>query len=291
MSFTNVKRTFKGERCDSRSETHVYYAKSSSIADTCNEARSASDGVTSVPDYGDSLGDGSGWVVTDKQVRRLQEDKSPLFFEITVIYSSPEFATIPPPDESTKVNISVAISGVEYEQPVYWDNDDNPIENVCHETYDPPLQVTNYDEQIVVRYTAISIDSEDLAALRGKVSSDSITMTVNGVSRIFAAGTLKMGNAQSEITLATDGEAYWTVMIPLMYREDGWIRSLPNMGYIFFNDDSGNFERIKDEYGDPVSVPSYLDAAGEVLAPGDPVVKNDFDVEDTAAFSTFLSGI
>src|SRR5262249_8495006 len=147
MAITSVKRARAGESCDDKSETHIYLVESDSNTTTCKTATEADDGSTAVPDYWEDLGDGSGWVVTNKRAT-LADTKSPFYFRVEVVYAAPEFGSAPSP--GTKWNIKVNVTGQEYVGATSIDRNGDRIVNAVGDLFNPPPQKQGFDEIITI---------------------------------------------------------------------------------------------------------------------------------------------
>ncbi len=200
---------------------------------------------------------------------------------------------------NTKWNKRVSSSGVEVVERVNMDVDRLPIRNANGDLYQADLEVVHYDEIITVAYNTKILDGlEDLGKARGRVNDADVTLTITrygrAYTRTFPAKTLKLGNATWEIDVGPDGDGFFNVSIPLIYRhqldkdlaEIGWKFQVPNRG-----------ERYKFVTGTgSVLLPSKtgivdLDDDGTKLAPDALQKMIIVDGIDTYDFSTFLSGL
>lgn len=280
MAIISVNRARAGESCDDKSETHVYLVQTDSASTTCKEATEADDGTTAVPDYWADLGDGSGWVVTSKRAS-LADPKSPYYFRVEVVYSAAAFGSTPTP--GTIWNVRVSVTGQEYTSPTSIDRNGDPITNSAGDLFNPPPIKQGFDEIITVSWQSDDVDPDALSAARGKTNSDSFSITVRGWSRTFAEDQIKVGNITYDTVLGVDGEEYWNVSVPLLYRADEWQTKIEDKGY-----------RMKLDDG---SLSAYLDAEvhlasdGTKLGDGETCHTVDVYLDEQVAVAPLFAGL
>jgi hypothetical protein len=286
-------------RADNTGEVVFYLVEFDTKGFSLWDARTASDGVTSIPPDNDPISPGSNVVVTNKVATPKQE--SPYVALVEVTYSVPrsDFVIFPQPIGENKWNISIEAEGVSYIETVNKDRHGKPIENSAFYPFDPMLTKEYFDEVIMVTYTTNAANmaawDDEIPPARGKINSDTVTMTVEGLTRTFAEETLKLGNARYGLTLGMNEsgelEKQFRVQLPLLYRADTWQRRVVDQGYYTFNATSLEWEPILDAHGQMVTQPVFLDGTGAKLAAGLDAVLIEVDVEDTTTFNTFLADI
>ena len=210
-------------------------------------------------------------------------------FEVTCKYGVPTFNfEVPEPEGSTeKWNKRVTVSGITTVEPVDKTSDGKVIVNTLGDAFKPGLDKEFYDEQINVQFSARSFNVTALGDARGRVNSDTVTLTISkgNYTRTFAAGTLKLVEVTYSTSTAEDGSFYWDVNLTLVYRhlfkpgtttEVGWQRLVANKGYRY-KDASGNTQKSTTEV--------YLKSDSTLAATGDDAHLLQFNIEETIAFT------
>jgi hypothetical protein len=280
VAILSVKRSRGGESCDDQSETHIYLVETDTATTTCREAREADDGVTAVPAYWEALGGGSDWVVTSKRASLIDE-KSPFYFRVEVVYSAPAFGGTPEPGE--KWNVRVSVTGAEYVAPTSIDRNGDQITNSVGDLFNPPAMKQGFDEIITVSWQSDEVDIEDLSAARGKVNSDAFSITVRNWTKSFTEDQVKVGNITYDTVLGVDGEEYWNVSVPLLYRSDEWITKLEDKGYRKKLDDDSLSEYLDTEV--------YLASDGTQLPDSTAVHTIDVYLDEQVAVAPLFAGL
>jgi hypothetical protein len=236
-------------------------------------------------------------------VEPSRSEDGPTVFNVTVTYTTIK------PGENDKWDIQLDVTGCERTEDMHdgyrvtsgtGDYSKRvPVANSANDPFDPTEKRTYYDEQISVQYKTRSIDGDLIASLRGKVSKDSITLTVYGQTRSFASGNIKLAKADYSTTVG-NGIQFWQVSLMLHYRSTGWTHKIVDRGFYFLDteEDDGHREHkpILDAKKDPVTGPRLLDGSGNVLDMPDPpdtvqVVTMDYDEDEPANLGVLLSGI
>ncbi len=291
MALLEVRRLWE-ETADNTGEERAYLVEYNTAAEfTLWDARTANDGTTAIPADGDALTPGSNIKCVSKKARRLKE--APQCARVDVIFAVPGVGVVGGGgggDDEDRWNFSITSSGVSFVESVTEERYGLPVANSAGQPFDPGLVKEYYDELITVSFTTNNLDPDEIAYCRGKVNSDSITMTVKGVTRTFNANELKLGNAEWSFTTGDGAADVVRVTLPFIYRVDGWKRRVPDMGYYTLGD-ANALDPILDAGGDKVVQPSYLDGAGQLNPFGEPVVLLEFDIDDETEFSTLLAGL
>jgi hypothetical protein len=287
-------------RADNTGEVVFYLVEFDTKGFSLWDARTATDGTTSIPADGDSISPGSNVVVTSKVATPKQESPYVALVEVTYGIPTRDLVIFPQPPSANKWNISVEAEGVSYLEPVYADRDGKVIGNSALTGFDPPLVKEYFDELITVTYTTNAANmaawDTEIPPARGKINSDTVTLTIEGVTRSFVPETLKLGNARYGVTLGMSEtgelEKQFRVLLPLIYRYDTWTRRIVDQGFYELNSSSFELEPILDANGQMVAQPVPLDGSGARLAyPATDAVLLEFDIEETTAFNTFLADI
>jgi hypothetical protein len=150
------------------------------------------------------------------------------------------------------------------------------IENITDEAY---------DEEIVVTFSSTSIDFGTLQATKGKVNSDTVTMTINGVERVFNPNCMKLVAYTYSFIWDVSGVSYPRITLHLKIRDVTWIRQVPNMGYRKLVGE--NLVLISATATTPYAL---NDEGTDVLAEGDPMVTIPVTPQ-TQIFTGLLDGI
>jgi hypothetical protein len=219
--------------------------------------------------------------------------------------------------QTGKWNIEVSSDGIESVEATTFYNDGSPIINSYHDLYPGGIPKTYYDEKFTISFTTDSVEADALSQLRGKICSTAQTLTVNGLTRVFAAYTLKMGVVQWKTTYKSIDASYhqFSVNIDLLYRsvkvnsdglpdpsgtEIGWATHIDDKGYNYFLDSSPLLNQFGENYatsptlvnldghGYALNLSSNGTDAGalSVFYPSTPKY-----VDYTADFTSALSGI
>ena len=127
----------------------------------------------------------------------------------------------------------------------------------------------------------------------GKINASTTSMVIAGVTRTYAANTLKLtageyGPKNEKITVGDPAELVdvWRVSLNFYYRRDGWPRKVLRQG--LYELDGTDLVPILDGNGEPVTKPRYLDAAGAVT---DTPTFDTFEIEETTSFADLLAGL
>lgn len=244
-------------------------------------------------------------VVKRVQPRRTKEVGTA--FEVEVEY---QLATIY--TSGQKFNASLSIDGVDSTIPVDVDMNGYAIANSAGDPYDPQQVVDSFEELITISYQTDTPDESDLAAARGLVNSDSVSFTVNGVTKSYSARQMKLKNASltTQFNAATSGGGYtgtpmWTVKIDMLCKTGSatFEVQLIDQGFQYWSGSGSTLQKLKftDQSGDPVNTPQYLNgrggsltvsagSSGSVSSVTSPYV-NTFELEDEYTFDSFLGGI
>jgi hypothetical protein len=280
-------------RADNTGEVVFYLVEFDTTGFTLWDARNATEytppgGVETpgVPADGTPLTAGSNIVVTQKVATPKQESPRVVLVEVTYSVPTSNFTIFPPDEETTKWNISIEAEGVSYTESVHKTastatSANKGIRNSRDRAFNPPLVKEYFDELVAVTYTtnaaSLSDWDDEIPPARGKINSDVVELTVDGLTRTFPAETLKLGHARYGVTIgfsfAGELEKQYRVYLPLMYRADTWTR------------------RVVDQDVDPTGEIVYLDGSGGELAAGADAVLLDFEIEETTAFLDFLYDI
>ncbi len=229
--------------------------------------------------------------VTASRTSRKQDE--PLVWEVQVTFgtTADDTGATPPPDAEGEIwGVRISFSGVAVNETVNADRDDFPILNSALQFFDPGPEKTYYYEQMTVSCRCTETGMADVFAAiqtaRGKVNAADVTLTVNGLSRVFEAEKIKLVTADYNTT--TEGAlTYWEINYTFVYRDKGWTLHLLNHG--MYKRVGGVLENIKDKYGNDVSAPVLLTADG--TAESETATFMDYDIEETADFTGLFSGM
>jgi hypothetical protein len=260
-----------------RNDIYTYLVECSSATDTADVALNAG----SLPTLGSTITAHTGTnviglTVLDRDVRR--KDRSPFHFIVRITAGTPTL------NGSNKTVVDLNVDGVKYFYPIYTNSAGAAITNAAGDFFDPPLEEVKDDERISVSFTSNAIDLTNIDACRQKVNSGSITMNVvvkgNTYNRTFAAKTLLLDEARYGVRLG-DGQGMWKIDYVFLYRADGWIRKVANLGWKQVSG-TNRFDCI-DEKFQKCSQPMPLATNGLQLLFG--IAPNYIDVETKTAVS------
>lgn len=304
MAITRVLRTFKGESGDATSEVHKYQVQTNDAsATTCAQARVANDGSTAIPAEHSVLA-GTTWTA---KVRADRMDGQPNFFDVTVTYSAPDTSgggaiTEPKPEDGGIWNLSVRGSGANYEEEIFQDLDGVEIANSALQRFDNGVMKPIQAEEIIIEFTAdpatfIALKIQ-MDLIRGYINESTVTFTVRGVTQEFPPGVLLL--YQTDWSLNFDQAASIdtpdvNVRYTLHHRPDGWQTRKVDEGYYTYQTNEETFEAewvpIRDEDGDPIAKPAFLNGEGSRLPAGDDIVLLEFRTADEADFSPLFEAM
>lgn len=249
---------------------------------TPSQAKVAFDGTTTIPRIGSANADG----LICTRVFPKRSTQHPTIFEVQV-----EFKNVPPA-QSGKQNVNISVTPSIYEQDAWFDADNNPIQNSAGDRYNPTLKKAYYDADIQVTFDCDGSTAQAAInageACEGKYSKGAVTMTVNGVTKTYGAGTI-LFLTTGYSTIYTGVAPYsWKMNYHFRYRADGWKNIVIDRG--LRENVGGKMVPICSAGGVRVSEPVNLDGTGLAAAPG--VTKTQtYDMYGGADFTALLEGI
>lgn len=286
----NVYRTFKGESGTDTSEVWKYIAEvpeEDAIETTISEVLSSA----GLPANGELL---SG---TSLRARRecTRRDNAPHLFDITINWEIPQTGGTnlePKPESGGFWNVEVSSTGAPYQEEVFTDVNGLPMLNSAGDRYPSGVMLDYYDEEYIVSFNTDTLPITAIAAARGKLNAESLTINVKGVSRTFAPKTVKLINAPWKFVYDwTDDPSNpdFSGQIVLHYRSIGWKVYKLDEGLYEIGTDGKAI--IKDAAGDAMLTRVLLDGAGheETNLSAAPTLVG-YDTIQTADFS-FLEEI
>jgi hypothetical protein len=282
---------------------------------TALEVERASGTVSGVtyPAYGAANAIDSSLKVINKTAKRCigSDGKAAKYhWAVDVEYGLPNFSG-PTGNTENSGNVRISVSGAEtsiYTQ-LALDADSTPIVNSVGDIYPDPIESVIYDETITIEYEADTIDGAAIAAIRGKINDDTITLSIpQGTltySRTWTAHQILVKSVDYNVVVSrSDNTAHkWGVRVVLLGREDTWDLELPDKGYrymvevgesIFDSSSSSSGGETGDENGlcDWKDTAQYLDGNGFRLTDGSPIVTLPLVQRYTEAdVTTFLEAI
>lgn len=300
---------------DGQDEVLNYIVETDSIATTPSDTLTADDGVTAIPEWYSQHPTKPTLLALD--IRATRDPENPTIFRVTVTYKVPppsQWQEIPPVSSVTPWGTSLAVRGVEYVEPIDKDRLGRQLETSARQPFPLSVNKVFYDEELLIRFNIRRINAAMVAAKRGTVNSDAVTMNMTRYQyqRTFAKKTLKLGNISYSTGNDPNGSPYFQVELPLLYRsvtvkaygdtvatEHGWDRLIVDQGFhkltsnkpvrIVEQDSSGN-----DIPGVYKATPSFLDGQGGLLSSltfGHDAVLLPWEIEDVAALTPLLAGI
>lgn len=283
----------------SASETvqyQVFFSDSTASGHEASEATTVSDG--SVPDYGDDI-DGILFL-RNKTARRDVENPTVWIVDCTYELPQPGQEAKPDDEETERWAIQVDIHSVPMQREIQRDIYGKPIINsfggyVPGDAIDG-VTVEFYDEEVVVGFTATSVDWTGIDKCIGKINASSIDLNINGQSRTFSAKTLRFVDYAVSYILDSSGVTYPHLQYRLLHRDfvdddlnhHDWTRELANKSLNQLGPTNDTKIPITDDNGNPVSSAQYISAAGIPLGVGDDAVMLSFDLLYTCDMLTDL---
>jgi hypothetical protein len=261
---------------------------------TLLQARTASHGGVSVPQIGqqylasDSIG--SQLICVKNNPVRLPQ--WPAIVQVAIEWKN---IIPPPPTSSTKWNINVKVSPSLYEQDEYVDVNNKPVVSTAFEFMNPTLKRTYFDDDIRIDFDSSGVDMANIALCKGKYNVSAATMTINGLSRTFVAGTL-LFMAPSYETIRVGSPPYdWKNSYWFRYREDGWVDQVADRGMLQLDGSTPPKQIPCTSYGVPVAQPVLLHQGKQKTLPAIGVVATadvlTFDMHGGEDFTGLLESI
>jgi hypothetical protein len=293
MAISKVQRVYSSDddgqqlrqdRADTVEKTQrwEYWVETSTIQEIDNTIRNASAGSTTIPAIGATHPTDTTLVCIGKSVRR--DAKQPRVFYVSLDWGAPT----KPETAATEWNVELSVSGIEYRQKAEFDSDNAPIVNSAGAPFEPGVEKSYYDEQLTISFNSTTVPAALLRAARGKVNSDSVSITVLGQTFAYDARQLKCTVADYQ-SVYESGTAYWRVNFVFLARDDYWTDSILDQGY-YTQDASGNLVINKDKNGEPLPTQQLLDGGGGLAADADGTPYYiDFEVEEEVAFATLIA--
>ncbi len=217
------------------------------------------------------------WVfVSDRAV--AVRNNSPLAFQVTVNY-----AEIENPLEQPTIIEWLDASTTE---PIDTDIDGNALVNSSDEPFDPPP--TEEFDDLLLRgvYNVAEFNPVGASIFKNAVNTDFFQPRGSPVA--FAPGQGKVVTYVSREIRAITGNFYVEVTVEIQFRATGWKRKFVDQGFRIKtgtdDDDKPTYEEIKDDDGNPISEPVFLDGSGGKLSEGDPVVRIEYDTKPLLPF-------
>ena len=241
-------------------------------------------------------------------VKRVQPEKAselPGGFTVQIEYEFPTLIFT----SGQKYNASLSIDGVDSTIPVDVDKDGNAIANSAGDPYDPQQVIDDFEYELVtISYQTDTPPESDLSAARGMVNSDSVSITIGGITKSWSARQMKLKSASlsaqfdASISGGYTGASMWAVKIDLLCKRgsDTFQAKLVDQGFQYWTGSGSTLQKLKfsDAAGNPCNTPQYLNGAGSKLsvsAGSSPTVTspfyNTFKIEDQYTFDSFLGGI
>jgi hypothetical protein len=308
MAIVEVLRLFKGERGNATEEVHKYLVKTDDKQTTAFQARTASFGDVSIPAEGSIL---PGTAMTAHvEAERLTEN--PLYWAVTVTYSLPSsngFAVNETkPAEGGKWNKSIRGRTLVWEEEIYTaknaDGEVVTIQNSAGQRFLTGINKQYYDEEFIVNFTTDAPNWSAIQACRGNVNDAEISLTVRGVTRTFAIGTLSLMHVEWEYNFnyTNDPDAPdLNFEYSFQYKPDGWAVRKVDEGY-YVIDPEGEEVEGPDEYQLPlkaivdqrtkhdIQLAAFL-KDGSLLPAGEDVQLISYFIREKVSFADLLEGI
>lgn len=214
----------------------------------------------------------SPWIfVTNRSVAVAAD--SPLAFRVTVNYTE-----IESPLEQPTIIEWLSASTTE---PIDTDISDNAIVNSSEEPFDPPP--TEEFDDLLLRgiYNVAVFDPVGAANYKNAINTDFFLG--------FAPGLAKVITYVSREIKAITGNFYVEVTVEIQFRKTGWKRKFVDQGYRIKtgtdDDNKPTYEEIKDDEGNLITEPVFLDGNGQKLDDDDAVVRLEFDTKPQLPFT------
>ena len=163
-----------------------------------------------------------------------------------------------------------------------------PVWNTSKELV--PVPKRYYDERINVSFHVTVPEWSVIDACRGKVNSASITFTVNGASRTFAAKTLLLDSDSFTLVYDQQGNKAINYRYLLLYRKDGWEYKVENKSYTHL-DTGGKRVPWLDSNGQPEKEPVAMLSSGNRCDTGDAVYLITKTIYSDVSFTSLLTGL
>jgi hypothetical protein len=303
MALVSVLKTFQGERYsvsgNKLTYVEVYRVRYNSIETAATAAK-----ASGIPAIGTAATVSSLYTEVSN-VEAMRVDNEPYFFDVSVTYETPSNEQPANPTSGQKWNVSVSVSGVPYEENVGVDKLGRDIKNSAGDPFPDGVTKTYWDQEIQISFNSNLVDVSNIDACLGKSNSATVTATINGQNfswgtqsvaypgGTMTVGTLKLVGATYSTKIGDDGQDYWDISYTFHYRSDGWVRKVQDMGFKELKGTAPNQTRelIRDDQGNELNAPAFLNGTGGKLAAGGTVVLIPFKIDDTVSFSSLFTGL
>lgn len=302
--------------------TITFTAYTTDLTSQPGDAKTATDGTTSIPTLGAyyNIPAGNWFLCTHLFPKKV----GPGTFEVQVEY----YRKIAFKPDGDKWAAQVSFSGVKYTEKVHKDCFGNAILNSAGVSFDPGRNRVYQDERMDISYKTTT--PPDLRPYRSQVNSVAIDMSIGGISRSYDPRQLLFddGTMSSTVTLGDDANTpVWDVKLSFTSRtvgadgsEDGYVDRILDEGKEYRNPSgqmkgggindaglsysdllsqlasapagsgSGDLIRASDGNGTFADSPQLLDGNGDLLSTGDDPVFLAFAVEGQTDLSPLFEG-
>ena len=237
----------------------IFSVETDSLDDTVDDVKDADDGTTAIPDIGDAWAGGSSLKARGYAIRH-DYDEHPLFYEVTVNYSSKDDGS------STIENPLSRPTQYSYEdsqaqEPYFRDTDDNPVVNSAGDDFTDLPARDSAEGVIVITRNVASFNDLTAEGYRNKINS--ANKTINSVT--YATGTLRIVGWSASGPNEENGVTFWTETIRIAKRAAGWDHVFEDRGLNQLDDDDKRIP-ILDANNVQVTVPYPLNGSGAAQA-------------------------
>lgn len=216
-------------------------------------------------------------------------DGKPTLIDLTVNYRRRR--STEPTDNPLLEPALISIDTFESEEPIFFDINDQPIQNKAFETFDPPLTETFVDLAISITINEQDQDLEPRAKFNLQYHNKLNKTVWQGVQPRKAWLRLR-SNRETRNSIR-----YWRTTYTIILRAEGWDRKVINQGFKQLK--LGLFNGILipiqvdgvDHEGKPLNAPAYLDQFGQLLGPSLSPNTITFKTKEEIDFNPLFTGI
>jgi hypothetical protein len=201
-----------------------------------------------------------------------KESANPWKFEVDINFETPDPADDKDPEDPDEDPVEFTVNGSEVVYPMFIDKTDTLVQNSAGDTFDPPINGLEYDEDVVATRSQTTIVPNTIATYRGAVNSADFTVVAkDGTSRTFPAHTCRMGAISYSLQTRKDVQ-YWRVSYPWKYRKatvanpQPWKIRVLDEGLNQLDIDGETRIPVLDGNGRPITSPIKLDSATGTVA-------------------------
>lgn len=214
------------------------------------------------------------------RIEPRQSEDDPYIWEVVIEYGT-KFENFDPANYETGGYENPILrppdirwSFVSFQKPIDKDLLGNAIVNSAQDPYDPPVTVDDHRPVLTYERNELVFDPELAIAYMDAVNTDVFLGALPGQAKVAGI---------EAVRVFEHNLFFWRVNYEIHFRREGWDLIIINRGYHYL--DAGESKAINDKFGQPVSSPKLLTAAGAVLPQGGTPTDKTFKVYKELPFA------